>query len=188
MIKISNGNKKIGNDTFIINITSATDCPSRRLGLCQIEENKCYAMKAERQYPDVLPYRRAQEIVWETHHEEIIAEHILSRAKRKKTPIKYIRFSESGDFRSQEDVEKLKNLSHILSSGGIKVYGYTARRDLSFSDLPSNLAINGSGFMVSNSFTAVKESQDDFIMCPGNCRNCNLCKEKNNLDIKVLYH
>ena len=46
----------------------------------------------------------------------------------------------------------------------------------------------GSGFMVSNSFTAVKDVSNDDIICPGNCRECNLCKEANGLDIKVRYH
>ena len=42
-IKVRNGNSKIGKDTFILNITSATDCPTKKLGLCKIPK-LCYAL------------------------------------------------------------------------------------------------------------------------------------------------
>jgi hypothetical protein len=189
MLKISNENKKIGKDTLIINITSATDCPSKRLGLCNIEGNKCYALKAERLYPQVLPYRRAQERIWSYHTAQAIGDELVRIAKRRKrTPIRYIRFSEAGDFRNQIDVEKMKRVAQIVGQEGIVVYGYTARHDLYFNDLPPNMAINGSGFMVSNMFTAVKSVLEEEIVCPGNCRTCELCKTAKNLDIKVRYH
>jgi hypothetical protein len=186
MIKLSNGNKKIGNDTLIINFNSATDCPSRNLGLCNIDEGKCYALKAERIWPQVLPYRRMQALYWNSTSSDRIAADLLSAISRKKNPIKYIRFSESGDFDNQLDVDKLKDVALRLSE--VTIYGYTARRDLRYNNLPDNLIINGSGFMVSNMFTATREIRSGQIQCPGNCRNCNLCKQDRKLDIKVLYH
>lgn len=53
------GNKKLGEDTLIANITSAEHCPSKELGLCKVEQC-CYAKKCERIYPN---YKRKNLIV-----------------------------------------------------------------------------------------------------------------------------
>ena len=185
MIKVSNGNKKIGNDTLIINICSATDCPSREKNLCKVSD-RCYAMKAERCYPQVLPYRRDQEIYWETHASSEIARDLSNIIKRKRNPIHYIRFSEAGDFRRQDDVDKMKDIARRIPN--IVFYGYTARNDLNYEDLPDNMIVNGSGFMVSNSFTAVPRILEEHTSCPGDCRGCNLCEQARGIDIEVLYH
>ena len=49
---LSNGNSKIGNDTMILNMGSAMNCPSKKLGLCKLG-SKCYALKAEKLYKPV---------------------------------------------------------------------------------------------------------------------------------------
>lgn len=186
MIKVSNGNKKIGKDTLIFNMSSATDCPSRNRGLCNIEGGKCYAMKAEKTWPQVLPYRREQGLYWSSHSSSEIAADIRAVMSRKNNPIKYVRFSEAGDFDVQLDVEKMKDVARKIPE--VQFYGYTARRDLSFDNLPDNMVVNGSGFMVSNMFTALKDMATAEIQCPGDCRECDLCKGQNGLDIKVRYH
>ena len=185
-IRLSNGNKKIGKDTLIINMNSATDCPSHELGLCSIEGTKCYALKSERCYPEVLPYRRDQAMYWGTHSSSEIARDLQDVLSRKRKPIDYIRFSEAGDFERQWDVDKMKDIASRVPE--VKFYGYTARKDLSFVGLPDNMVVNGSGFMVSNMFTAVKQVAEREVQCPGDCRECNLCKGARGLDIKVLYH
>lgn len=190
MIKISNGNKKIGNDTLIFNMCSATDCPSKKYGLCDIDDNKCYAMKAERQYPAVLPYRRQQQRYWEETEAKDIAIDLVGIINRKRNPIKYIRFSEAGDFDAQYDVNKMAEIVSCMDNELPEVtwYGYTARKDLDFSNIPHSMVVNGSGFMVSNMFTALKDMATAEIQCPGDCRECDLCKGQNGLDIKVRYH
>ncbi len=186
MIRVSNGNKKIGNDTLILNMCSATDCPSKRLGLCDIHGSKCYARKAERLYPNVLPYRRDQEIYWQTHSSSEIAKELQGIIERKRAPVRYIRLSEAGDFEEQRDVDKTKDIARRMSE--VIIYVYTARRDLRYTRLPSNLIVNGSGFMVSNQFTAVDRVRDNETICPGDCRTCDLCKTSGGVDIKVRYH
>ena len=48
---LSFGNKKLSNSTAILNITSALQCPSRKLGLCGLSDpSKCYALRSERIY------------------------------------------------------------------------------------------------------------------------------------------
>lgn len=188
---VSRGNHKLGTDTLILNITSAMDCMSRKLGLCKIG-TKCYAMKAERMYKAVLPYRRRQTEYWDQNHPATIAMDLWGEIHKgtTKSRIKYIRISEAGDFRSQADVDKLIKIAEILGALDVTLYGYTARRDLAFGKCPSNLIMNGSGFMLDNSFTAVpKQDLAKYqVVCAGNCRGCNLCKIKAKLDIKVGMH
>jgi len=61
------------------------------------------------------------------------------------TPVKFFRFNESGDFRSQEDVSKMSEIAKQLKDKlGIITYGYTARKDLSFGGV--NFICKGSGY------------------------------------------
>lgn len=187
---VSVGNHKLGKDTLIINMTSAADCPSKALGLCKIGK-KCYAAKAETQYPAVLPYRRRQASYWDsTGPIKIAADLREELGRHTKNPIRYIRISEAGDLRSQEDVTKWFIIADLLESTGVKLYGYTARADLSFEGAPANLVFNGSGFMLGNSFTPVdpKTLVNYQVVCAGDCRICDLCKTAGNLDIKVGLH
>jgi len=185
---VTHGNKKIHKDTLIINITTAKDCPSYKLGLCQIPSN-CYAKRPERLYPATLPFRKRQAVEWDSKTYMELAEELKYEIGRHYKPeIKYIRFSEAGDFKNQEDIEKLKNIA--LQIPGIIFYGYTARSDLNFNNRPDNLIINGSGFMLDNSFTVIpKKDKDKYpIVCSGICRDCLLCKVKSKLDIKIPIH
>ena len=178
------GNKKVGKDTLIFNMCSATDCPSEKLGLCSIC-TKCYAKKAERQYPAVLPFRRRQEKAWESVSVKEFVEAFLSVAKG----IKYFRFSESGDFKSQKDVTKMVSIAKSLAKHGIITYGYSARKDLNFRALKKVAVLNGSGFMGNNQFKPVKEFSGNNPKCNGSdCSICKLCKISLGKQIEVLEH
>jgi hypothetical protein len=177
------GNMKLPATTAIFNICSATDCPSVKLGLCQAYNTKgrciCYALKAEKRFPDtVLPHRRRQEEVWDKVSAADFAADFVTIMNRRRTPTTALRINESGDFRSQADVDKLSNIAMLLSHHGVKVYGYTARSDLDFSKVHPNLVINGSGFKVHGEFRMVQTKADKpkgYGMCPGNCRKCTRC-------------
>lgn len=179
------GNLKVGKDTLIMNITSATDCPSRRRGLCQVPPGACYALKAEKRYDAVLPYRRRQNRVWDSLTAEEIAEDVKVLAgrragRRRKIPIRYLRMQEAGDFRHSSDVAKMSRIADLLS-GTVGVYTYTARRDLFPTRTSSNLVVNGSGFMVDNNFQVVnKGALGPGPKCRGikggGCYGCPLCK------------
>lgn len=198
----SKGNAKIGKDTIITNMSPAMKCPSDKLGLCKMSK-KCYAKKAEIQYHHVVPqHREKQMICWKTESEEKIFNDIRSKVKNARTnKIDYVRFNESGDFEDQEMLEKLKGICKLLSvddvTKNIVVYGYTNRRDLDFKNLPKNLVINGTNFMVSNEFIPVplKEITRYTNYCPGGahkytggCRGCKKCKEANGSRIFVAIH
>lgn len=200
-IKYSIGNRKIGKDTMIINISSAKDCEAGKNGLCDLYTNgKCYAMKAERLYPQVLPYREEQKIIWESLSAKEISDQIIEANNKKRSKLKFLRINESGDFKHQGDVWKASEIAQRLSSKGIKVYTYTHRKDLDFSDLSDNLTINSShkDKLINNRFLAYKENVINRIMrmkknrkivkCVMDCSKCNICKYSNNLTVLVSIH
>lgn len=190
-IRFSKGNRKLPKTTAILYITSAKECPSKKRGLCQIPPGKCYALKAERLYKYSRPYRDEQTCQWDGHLTRTIAEMILWHNKHAwKYKVKLVRFNEAGDFRGQRDIDKMSRLAHFLKRSGIKVYGYTARKDLDFSNVDSNMIVNGSGFMVHNKIIVVpkKELHKFRYRCKMNCRICNLCTRKKKITIHIPLH
>lgn len=200
------GNLKIGKDTLIFNMGSAHNCPSAKLGMCKIP--KCYAKKAEYLYPQVLPYRNAQESFWLENDEFTIAEHLHGALMRHKR-VKYIRVNEAGDFHSKECLTKLIAIAKMLPQ--FKFYTYTHRKDLvdsrTWAKLPKNLVLNTSNFTRKNlnSFTGVASVKvhrlADFIKvksaiisagfdyaCHGDCSACSLCKVKHGKKIGAPLH
>lgn len=177
------GNIKIPSTTAIFNTSSATDCASKKLGLCAACKAgvKCYALKAEYSYhPLVLPYRRRQEAFWKgITAQDFASQFLLINAFRVK-PFNALRFSEAGDFANQESLDKAEKIATLLSRFGIRTYCYTSRSDLSFEKC-RNLIVSGSGFTkrgISNIFKIVKNKKDKpkgWSMCRGSCKNCNLC-------------
>ena len=183
---VSRGNSKpcIGRDTLILNITSAWDCESQKLGLCKIPVHKCYARRCEIFRPNVLAYRRKQTTQWDGMSPDELTAGILAKAKRIRSgpSIKYLRISESGDLRNQADVFKLSRIAHALGRKGIKTYVYTARSDLDFSRVSRYLTVNGSGFMVHNEYRAVKGLPAKETVCPNKAK-CKLCKVRGGVTV-----
>jgi len=184
---LSLGNKKLPKSTAIFNMGSAMRCPSEKLGLCQAVHNGkviCYALKAERLYPTVKPYRDRQEKFWkEISAMDFAIQFLIFNAMRKQ-PLTALRINEAGDFWSQECVDKAEKIADVLSQFGIATYVYTARSDLDFSKV-QHLVINGSGFKkegVSNEFKYIEtaaDCPDGYALCPGDCRICQRCQNHN---------
>jgi len=193
---IANGNLKIGKDTFIFNITPAFECVADKLGLCALSD-KCYAKKAETQYWFRTGlYRRNQRKYWDNVSANKFADDLLELLHNNRK-VKFIRFNESGDFKHQADITKLINIVKRVnkySSRRIIFYTYTARKDLYFGTVRKmqNLVINGSNFMLDNNFIPVIEypvkTNKNTVICRGNCRVCNYCKNNNNLNILIKIH
>lgn len=208
-LTMSNGNTKIGNDTLILNITSATDCPSRAMGLCQIPE-KCYAIRPEKFRPGCLPYRRRQAYFFDSHTPQKIASAIISILKIGKNSdrIRYIRFSESGDFKNQDDIDKLDKVAQLVGKvhcprgkNSLIWYGYSARSDLDFSRV-KKLLVKGSnhdqgnnGIVIVRSLTKAEKSKKSIVIdgkrhlvCPGQCYGCKICKTKGKAPLVIAQH
>lgn len=183
---ISAGNSKLPKYCAIYNLGSAKRCPSRYLGLCKVC-SVCYARKAEIQYPACLPYRERQASLWHGIAADDFVSEFVEINSRKRTKFTELRFNESGDFWSQDCINKMEQIAKLLTPYGITVYTYTARQDLNFSDVHF-LTVNGSGFMVSNKFTAVKSFTGNGLRCLGDCSKCNFCKVTNGMEIEIEIH
>ena len=119
-----------------------------------------------------------------------IAGQILEASGRSRSKeCKSFRFSEAGDFRDQEDVEKMAEVCRILSEHGIRCYGYTARKDLDLEPLMAHATVQGSGFMASNEFRLISDpAKWKGPVCPGDCRKCRMCQSARGRVIGVLAH
>jgi hypothetical protein len=192
-LEVKQGNKKIGVDTLIFNMGPAIGCPSDMLGFCSCSK-VCYAKKAERMYPNVSRYRKKQERYWlnTNAYEFIVAfETIFIKHKRALSKIKYFRFNESGDFHSQECVDKLDIISRYLKMKGIVTYGYTARKDLDFSNV--TFLVKGSDNDAGNNgkttiIKSVKDRPKGFCICPADCSICPVCKTYNKKNVAFILH
>ena len=188
---IQYGNKKLPKTTAIFNMGSAMQCSSDKLGQCDVSD-KCYAKKAERMYPQVLPYRQRQRDKWlRTDAFDLVSEFVEAFQSKRTRPT-HLRINEAGDFYSQACVDKAEYIAQCLSHTGVRVYIYTARKDLDFSKC-KYLVINGSGFRkegVTRSFTAVADTSKDLssFVCEEDCTVCDMCSTGIKKNIVVAYH
>ena len=194
-VMVGEGNHKIPSSTAIFNMGSATDCPSKKLGLCSAVKAgvKCYAVKSEvASRPNVLPFRRKQEKFWKAITPEEFAVQFLIINSLKPVPFNALRINESGDFWSQECVDKADKLARILKEYGVVAYCYTSRSDLDYSKVRA-LKISGSGFKkkgIVNEFKIVDSKKDKpkgYGICPMDCKICDRCT-KAGLKTVVLKH
>ena len=134
------GNKKIGINTIIFNMSDAKHCISKKLGLCQLKNvNNCYALLSERLYKNVYEYKLRQKEYWLKANKEVILQDII-HIKQVRPFIKYLRINESGDINNLKDIQVLNYLANNLKQYGVLVYTYTARSDI-FKD--NNIVFSG---------------------------------------------
>ena len=195
MLNVTYGNSKLGDDTLIINMGTATDCPSAKLGMCNAVKKGafCYALKAEIQYKtSTTDYRHRQFSYWRNNTATNITNDLIKKiSSRNGKSVRYIRFNEAGDFWDQRDIKKLSIIAKKLKNFNIIVYGYTARRDLDFSDV--HFLVKGSGHKKGNNGeTTIINKNDDvpegFRECPGSCKTCNLCMVDKKFNIAFRKH
>lgn len=206
------GNMKIGKDTLIFNMGSATECASGKEGLCDLyNTSNCYAMRDEKRYKNPLKYHQRQENYWLNADVFEIAEAIMyAYNKRKKVKMKYVRLNEAGDMHSKECLDKTIAIANMLPN--IKFYTYTHRSDLINENvkLPKNLIINTSDFTVKGFNQFATEPQvkvnslkkelgeatkkikklhgKDALVCKGDCTICSYCKVNHGKKIFVPMH
>ena len=212
------GNLKIGKDTLIINMGSATHCPSGLSGQCNLfGKRDCYAFKAEIQYKDTLPYREKQAVYWKSNDAFTFVEEINKIVSKKlKTAIKYVRWNESGDIASGECIQKLIDIAEMTPELIHYTYTHNKVELLKFlgdrkakSVFPKNLIINCSDFHVEglNTFKVdfdykvnslkkewkeyrnhAKATHGNNKTCIGDCSKCTLCKVSHGKEILVPLH
>ena len=190
MAFITFGNAKLPSTTMIFNMGSAKDCPSRKLGLCKVA-GICYARKAEIMYPNVLPSRDSQAIDW-SNTAQVIYKRMKVILNRKRNKINLFRFNESGDFYSQQCITKLNYIAErLLAEFGITTYGYTARKDLDFSN--ASFLVKGSGHDSGNNgktivIRTIDDLPCDYSACIGDCKVCSMCSQHDSKNIAFVKH
>jgi len=179
VIKISDGNRKLGN--AIPNVSMA---PGRDCGNCKHCLRDCYALKAYRQYP-------ATKAAW-NHNGEMFREDPAAAAeqvhewlaKKRKRPT-FFRIHVAGDFLGQAHVNAW--ISVASRNPDIKFLAFTKMGNLDFSAAPETMAIIYSqwpGMPINGPEGAPRAWMQDgtdtrvpgnAIQCPGNCETCGMC-------------
>ena len=182
------GNKKLDRTIATFNFTSASECPSRSLGLCQLEDcTRCYAYKDELRSRYALLMHHRQRSFWHSCSvDTFLSQFFYERGNRH---VFALRFSVAGDVEDQASINKLSDIVLYLNSKGIHCYTYTARCDLEWNHARrSGLVVNGSGWKASNKvivkdkITRIGKRQ---VVCPGKCGpgKCTLCIDTRNQTI-----
>jgi len=202
-------NSKIGTDTLILNMDTAKQCMSAKLGLCKIG-SACYALRKEIRTPEAMAKDVRQKEQWACMTAEGLAS-AIQKVLDQDPEIKYVRLNEAGDFRDASDIEKLKKIAEKVQ--GVMFYTYSHRSDLKeqLQNVAKNVVINGSGFMLDNAFMGV--NVDDYLEvikgvkearikvvngekveplktteCIGDCSICDKCKVKRGMNIFLPIH
>lgn len=191
---VRKGNKKLPQSTYIFNSGTARHCPSKKLGLCQCAE-KCYARKAEIQYPDVYAFRMRQATYWKTiSPKHFVVDLLKMSANSVKHKMTAFRFNESGDFSGQRQLNWFAAVCRELQKSGISCYGYTARTDLNLEKILKFAAVNVSNDNGdwqengANRFKAVPMATGGNPVCQGSCKKCTLCQKVRGITIEVVLH
>ena len=193
-LSVSFGNKKLPKGTMIFNIPAVSTCPLRTT-FCEIS---CYALKAEVQYKNVVPQARARNLKISKTDDFI---NRMSETIQKNTrKIKQIRIHESGDFYSQEYLDKWFTIARAFPD--IQFYAYTKSFHLDFTGKALNFVLIASfdkttddlrkNFYESkaeyfdNTFTIIDAKAK--ASCIADCTKCSLCWNSKGNDITVNAH
>lgn len=210
-----NGNKKLQNGDkirFIIwNLPAVKTCPFRT-ALC---EKSCYARKAERVYPSVLPAREKNYIA---SLQADFVENMIFTIEKELSSKKYngklavFRIHESGDFYNLEYTEKWIAIArHFENDNRIKFLAYTKsiiyfiNAGYGLQSFPSNLVVRSSlwkdtkqdkiditkeyNFSIYTALTSaemVEEKKNGRFFRVCKCENCASCRMCWNSKIKDI--
>ena len=166
------GNKKMSWPTW--SIPAVLTCPNRT-PMC---EASCYALKAERQYPNVLPARKKNLKL--TVRADFVP--MMAREIQRKNP-KIFRIHESGDFYSKTYFLKWREIAELCPD--TQFFAFTKVFSLFRFKLPDNFVLVASVFPDEKrkapknapTFTAVLkgDSIPAEIQCEGSCDTCGIC-------------
>ena len=183
------GNMKINTNTGVFCLPTS---------VCKQSCTGCYAKSSEKRFPNVLKSRNYN--LEQTGTSNFVVK-ATDEIKKKSNKIKYLRIHESGDFYSQEYIDKWIEI--ITHRSEITFYAYTKRiEDFNFNDLKSLSNMN-----LINSMTPFgvnygnKEYCDNLVknhgykQCPCapgvklSCqKDCSHCSTKGNDKIVFLKH
>ena len=170
-IYLSRGNKKL-KKTYIFNLPAVLTC--NPTAICA---KICYALKAERMYPQTKPCRMNN---WDVVKNDSSWVHALIN-KLHNAKHKYLRIHESGDFFSQHYVNQWIAIAQATPT--IQFLAFTKRYEWDYSRAPKNLQIVFSAMSDSDSVPQGKAmayagnvpNMQNFVECDGQCGPCRKC-------------
>lgn len=180
----SYGNRKLPKETLIVNITSAKNCPSEKLGLCKCS-NVCYAKKCERIYKAYLHKNELIESYMYFWTDDDLKKMLECYIVNSPIQIKYVRLNEAGDFPDQKSVNRWDRIGKWLyDTFNIKTYCYTCRSDLDFTNVhfivnASLLNMKAHRWFICTDFNTMKTLPKNSVICKGDCKKCKLCYDSN---------
>lgn len=170
---ISPGNRKMSLPTW--SLPCKATCPGST-ALCR---STCYAHKAERVYPQVLPCRKNNlKATRDSNFVETMVPMVRAMAARSG----FFRIHESGDFYSQSYLDKWFEI--IRQCPTVKFLAFTKSFSLDYSKAPSNLQIVWSIYPDTDlsrvpsgprAYAGEFKARRKTIECPGGCNACGMC-------------
>lgn len=175
------GNNKLDKSIAIFNLPASQAVCGR---ICK----GCYAMKAQTVYPTVLPSREKK---LEASQEPTFVQRTIASLRKLASP--KVRIHESGDFYSQEYVDKWVSVAQAMPE--TTFVAYTKRMcDFDFSALRglSNTIIINSLFGKKLNYGPLHKAPETATLCPASkCGSeCNICYDlsnKANLETNGIY-
>ena len=180
---LTRGNHKLSKNTLIFNLPAIPEVCGR---VCP----GCYAAKAQRIFPQVLPSRMRKLEISEL---EEFPSLIIKELTGTKKPFKYVRIHESGDFNSQSYIDKWTTIAKSFPQ--YIFYAYTKRLlDFDFTNfkaLPNVVLINSLHFNRINYGKPGTEPPGAFI-CPASKSTrcgieCTYCQTKGLADVRGVW-
>jgi len=187
---LSYGNRKLPTTMGIFNLPAVKTCP----GSTPECRKWCYARKAERMYPQVLPFREKNFKIslLDAFENNIITE--LSKKRKVNT----VRVHESGDFYNQAYLDKWIEIAK--KTPNIMFYAYTKVHWLDFSKRPDNFIVLLSDdnkefknkWHLFDGVASVSEKHVDSVkdghVCPGSCKTCSYCYSNKKVFKHVVFN
>ncbi|NCA80291.1 MAG: hypothetical protein EOM76_08940 [Sphingobacteriia bacterium] len=204
LIKNGNGNdrkkgEKVSKNVAVFNLGSATNCPCKEFCMYAVQGN-CYALRDEKRFPDVLPYRERQHAWWNsTTMDEKLAYFDKYFSRKFKEKLIGIRFNESGDIANVSDLIAMDTIATFLKEKyGVFAYTYTHNISVLYEYNCKTLVVNQSIDELTdvqpvkglNIFTGTKSLNGIVKSCickGGSCgTKCKLCTVKHGKKIFEL--
>lgn len=141
--------------------------------VCGMECPGCYAMKFQRLYPNVLPYR---ERMLAYSKQDAFVDQIVQEIISCKKPLVAVRIHESGEFYSQDYIDKWVTIAKALPT--VKFYTFTKRlKDFNFSkmlNLPNFVVIDSLAFNGLN-YAKLEDLDRSKMICPSTLDKTKKC-------------
>ena len=193
----TNGNDKVGEDTGIVNCSSAHNCYSKKMGYCNNKCGKCYAQAQEEQYAQVLMNGLMNEaIIDEISQKEFTAQ---IREFHDEKELLFHRWDSFGEFKSPTVFGYCNGASRMLQKhNGVLSYSYTHNKELPVDNASKSFITMNFSYDVKDGYKQciIAKPSDlhlyldstKYIICLGDCLNCPYCKDRNDTRTVVFVH